>query len=159
MNWWRKFRYYSQCSSKIKFNNTIVEMIIHSKKIIISILIVLWLYTIPLNSLAGDRSFWSMIGVDGIHTIWTQEKQEDSLLHTIQSWINRVLGILAFITLCFVLYAGFLMLTSWGDSKKYNSWLDIIKNAALWLAIIGVSRLIVSLIFYVISSTTKPNLI
>lgn len=102
--------------------------------------------------------FWDMIGVSGINTIWTKEKQEDSLVRTVQTAINRVLGILATITLVFVLYAWFLMMTSWGDSKKYDSWLNIIKNAAIWLAIIGVSWLIVSAIFWFINGTVTPNI-
>jgi len=135
-------------------------MLIKKKKVIYRFLFMLsWFIILPINTFADNRGFWSMIGVEWIHTIWTQEKQEDSLLHTIQSWINRILGILSFISLCFILYAGFLMLTSWWDSKKYDSWLSIIKNAAIWLAIIGVSRLIVSLIFYVINWASKPNLI
>ena len=109
----------------------------------------LWIVIIPNNSFA--LWFWDMFGVPGIHTIWTERKQEDSLLHTIQTAINWVLWILATITLCLVLYAGFIILTSWWDSKKYDSWINIIKNAAIWLAIIGVSRLIVSAIFWFIN--------
>jgi hypothetical protein len=111
---------------------------------------------IPQQSFA--RWFGDMIGVDWIHTIWTQRKQGDSLLYTIQTAINWVLWILATISLCLVLYAWFLMLTSWWDSKKYDTGLKIIKNAAIWLAIIAVSRLIVSLIFYVINWSVNPNI-
>ena len=105
----------------------------------------------------SQRAFWEMPFVKGVKTIWTQEKQEDSLIKTVQTAINRVLWLLAMITLCLIIYAWFLMLTSWWDSKKYDSWLSIIKNAAIWLAIIWVSWLIVSLIFYIINGSTKPN--
>jgi hypothetical protein len=118
-------------------------------------IMLLWTTFVPRNTYA--RWFGDMIGVDGIHTVWTEKKQEDSLIHTIQTAINRVLGLLSMVTLCFVLYAGFLMLTSWWDSKKYDSWLSIIKNAAIWLAIIAVSWLIVSLIFYVINGSVWWN--
>ena len=134
-------------------------MISFSKKQILSWVLLsslLWTTIIPNNTLA--QWFWDMIGVDGIHTIWTKNKQEDSLLYTVQTAINRVLWILATITLCLVLYAWFLMLTSWWDSKKYDEWLKIIKNAAIWLAIIAVSWLIVSLIFYVINGSVNPNI-
>ena len=116
------------------------------------------LWTILVSNQSLARWFGDMIGVSGIKTIWTQEKQEDSLLHTAQTAINWVLGILATITLCLVIYAGFLMMTSWGDSKKYDSWIKIIKNAAIWLAIIAASWLIVSLIFFVINGSTNPNI-
>ena len=109
-------------------------------------------------SQASALWFGDMIGVKGVNTIWTKAKQEDSLLFTIQTAINWVLWILATITLCLVLYAWFLMLISWWDSKKYDSWLSIIKNAAIWLAIIAVSWLVVSLIFYVINGSVNPNI-
>lgn len=57
------------------------------------------------------------------------------------------------------------MMTSGGDSKKYESGLNLLKWAAIGLAVIAVSRLIVSLVFYVINGsiatkdggTTTPN--
>lgn len=45
------------------------------------------------------------------------------------------------------------MMTSGGDSKKYESGLNILKWAAIGLAIIATSWLIVSLIFYVIDAS------
>lgn len=102
-----------------------------------------------------NRWFWAMFWVGWIGVYGTEENQEDSLIHTIRKAINWVLGLLSFICLCLVLYAGFLMLTSGWDSKKYESWFTIIKNASIWLAIIAVSWLIVSLIFYVINGAVE----
>lgn len=99
--------------------------------------------------------FWDMIAVPWVGVYGTQEHQEDSLLHTIRNAINWVLALLSFICLCLVIYAGFLMLTSGWDSKKYETWFTIIKNTAFWLAIIAVSWLIVSLIFYVINTAVE----
>ena len=118
--------------------------------------LLLWVIIIPNNVHA--QWFWDMVGVNGINTIWTKEKQEDALVYTIQTAINRVLRILATITLLFVLYAWFLMMTSGWDQKKYDSWLSIIKNAAIWLAIIWTSWLIVSAIFWPINGTVSPNI-
>ena len=132
-------------------------MCIRFKQLIL-IFATVFLWTISIPQSTFGRWFWDMFGVEWIHTIWTQKKQWDSLLHTVQTAINWVLWILATISLCLVLYAGFLMMTSWGDSKKYDSWLSIIKNAAIWLAIIAVSWLIVSLIFYVINWSVNPNI-
>jgi len=42
------------------------------------------------------------------------------VVDVIQRAINRLLGILAFIALLILLYAGFLMLTAAGDDEKYN---------------------------------------
>ncbi len=118
--------------------------------------LLLWVIIIPNNTSA--QWFWDMVGVNGINTIWTKEKQEDALVYTIQTAINRVLRILATITLLFVLYAWFLMMTSGWDQKKYDSWLSIIKNAAIWLAIIWTAWLIVSAIFWLINGTVSPNI-
>ena len=73
------------------------------------------------------------------------------LLDSIKSTINWLLGILATIALVICLYAGFLMVTSAGDEKKYSKWLEILKYAAIGLAIIGLSWLIVSVIFWFIN--------
>ena len=122
-----------------------------------SIITSLWIAIIP--SSVSAVWFGSMMGVTGVNVPWTTTHQEDSLMHTIQTAINWVLGILATVSLCLVLYAGFLTMTSWWDSKKFDSWVSIIKNAAIGLAIIAVSWLIVSLIFYLINGSINPNIV
>jgi preprotein translocase subunit Sss1 len=59
---------------------------------------------------------------------------------------------LATVALVLCLYAGFLMLTSAGDEKKYTKGMDILKKAGIGMVIIGLSRLIVSLVFWVINN-------
>ncbi len=102
--------------------------------------------------------FWDMVGVSWFWVLWTEKKQNDSLVYTIRNGINWVIGVLSFISLVLCLYAWFLMLTSWWDSKKYNTGFSIIKYVAIGLAIIAVSWLIVSLIFYLINGATRPNI-
>lgn len=109
------------------------------------------LLLIPATTHAFERKFWWNVWVSGVWVPWTAEDQEDNLLHTIRVAINRVLWMLAFISLVLCLYAWFQMMTSGGDSKKYSAWFSILKNAGIWLAIIWVSWLIVSLVFYVIN--------
>ena len=46
--------------------------------------------------------------------------QRDNLIKTVQRAINWVLWILSFVALVLCLYGGFLMMTSGGDSKKYE---------------------------------------
>lgn len=77
--------------------------------------------------------------------------QGDKLISTIRRAINWVLGILSFIALALCLWGGFQMMTSGGDSKKYESGLNLLKWAAIGLAVIAVSRLIVSLVFFIIN--------
>ena len=115
-----------------------------------------WVAITPNSAIAAwfEWGFWKTNYVDEIDTVWTEAQQEDKLIHTIQKAINWALWLLAAVALILVIYAWFLMLTSGWDSKKYDQWLSIIKNAAIWLVIIGVSWLIVSLIFYVINGAT-----
>lgn len=75
------------------------------------------------------------------------EQTGSQLLTSIRSTINWLLWILATIALAICLYAGFLMVTSAGDEKKYSKGMTILKYAAIGLVIIGISWLFVSVIF------------
>ncbi|MFZ2150514.1 MAG: hypothetical protein WAZ12_01810 [Candidatus Absconditicoccaceae bacterium] len=74
----------------------------------------------------------------------------DALITSVKTFINRVLGILALITLVILLRAGFQMVTAAGDDAKYKEGMKILKQAGFGLAFIGLSWLIVSIIFRVI---------
>lgn len=86
-------------------------------------------------------------------TPWSDGLKSDSLIYTIRTAINWVLWILSLIALVLCLYAGFLMMTSGWDSKKYEKGVWILKWAWIGLAIIALSWLIVSLIFYIIGGS------
>jgi len=100
---------------------------------------------------------------DNTNWRWTQEMsynagvagsdslQKDELIHVVKRAINWVLWMLSLVALAIALYAGFLMMTSGGDEKKYQKWVGLLKWAGIWLAIIALSWLIVSLIFWVIN--------
>ncbi len=77
---------------------------------------------------------------------------ESQLLDSAKNAINWILGILATIALVVCLYAGFLMVTSAGDEKKYQKGLGILKYAALGLAVVGLAWLFVSLISWFVSA-------
>ena len=81
--------------------------------------------------------------------------QGDSLINVIKTAIKWVLGILSLIALALCLWGGFKMMTSGGDQKKYEEGLNILKWAAIGLAVIAVSWLIVSLIFWIINWAIK----
>ncbi len=132
-----------------------------AKKLLIFTISIITLWClVPCTAHAWDCEFgfWSDCGVSEVKVPGTEEHREDALLHTIQTAINWILGLLAMISLILCLYAWFKMLTSGWDSKKYGEGFSILKSAALWLAIIGTSRLIVSLIFYVIMWSVNPNI-
>ena len=83
--------------------------------------------------------------------------QWDALIKTIRTAINWVLGLLSLIALALCLWGGFQMMTSGGDQKKYESGLNVLKWAAIGLAIIAASWLIVSLIFFIINGSIKGS--
>ncbi len=121
-------------------------------------MISVWVAITPVSTNAQDFQweFWATNYVTDIGVAKAkQADKNDDLIKTIQKAINWALWLLAAVALILVIYAWFLMLTSGWDSKKYDQWLSIIKNAAIWLVIIGVSWLIVSLVFYVIEWATK----
>ena len=88
---------------------------------------------------------------DEMHVIWEGTGTGRSLISVIQKAINWVLGMLSLIALVLCLWGGFLMMTSGGDSKKYEKGVGILKWAGIGLAIIALSWLIVSLIFWIIN--------
>ena len=105
---------------------------------------------------ATDAGWWKTQKMDyNANVAGSDGLKADSLIHTIRTAINWVLGILSMIALALCLWGGFQMMTSGGDSKKYESGLGILKWAAIGLAIIAASWLIVSLIFFVINGSIK----
>lgn len=105
----------------------------------------------------GETTVWSWDKQDVSYNpevAWSKQFQKDNLIKTIQKAINWVLWMLSLVALVLCLYGGFLMMTSGGDSKKYEKWVGILKWAGIGLAIIALSWLIVSLIFYVIRGST-----
>lgn len=100
----------------------------------------------------GD-SDWANPNAAGNYVSSTDASTQQSLtwsafLDTIKNAVNWILGILATIALVVCLYGGFLMVTAAGDEKKYQKWLSVLKYAAIGLAIIGLSWMIVSVIFW-----------
>lgn len=124
------------------------------------LIVALCCFAIPLSVITCttygfERKFWWNVWVKWVWVPWTSENQEDNLIHSIRVATNRILGLLSFVALMLCLYAGFRMMTSWWDSKQYNAWLSILKNAGIGLAIIAVSWLVVSLVFYIINNSIQ----
>lgn len=74
-----------------------------------------------------------------------------SLLDSVKTGINWLLGLLGLIALIVLLWGGFQMVTAAGDDNKYKEGFKILKQAGIGLLFIGLAWLFVSLIFYVIS--------
>ncbi len=82
----------------------------------------------------------------------TGETQGGKLVDVIKSFINWMLGILSLIALVMLLLGWFKMVTAAGDEEKYKGGFKIMKQAWVWLAVIGLSWFVVSIIFWVIWS-------
>jgi hypothetical protein len=102
----------------------------------------------------GEAQYIDSIQVPGTASVWQQAADDALISEIIQRAINRVLGILWLIALIILLYGGFLMLTAAGNDEKYNKWFTILKHTAIGLAFIGISRFIVSMVFYLIEIIT-----
>ena len=124
-------------------------------------LAIMWIMAISSVSLAQSNNcnlFWAKCNVNDINTIHTNDDWPNAnLLTVIKNAINWCLGILATVVLCFCLYWWFKMLTSWVDSKWYESWLKVLKNALLGLAIILLAWMIVSVVFWFVAVMSGSN--
>lgn len=121
----------------------------------------LWIFAVTgvavLPNYASAQATDDRWNVNGTNAINDQDQAGSKLLDTIKSTINWLLGILATIALVICLYAGFLMVTAAGDDKKYQQGITILKHAAIGLAIIWLSWLIVSVIFWFIGNASGWN--
>jgi len=98
---------------------------------------------------------WTSIWVAG-NDMWGGSGSE-WFLDFIQTALNRILGLLGLITIILLIWGGFQMVTAAGDDGKYKKWFTIVKQAAIGLILIGVSALIVSLIFNFVNTNTTTG--
>ena len=73
-------------------------------------------------------------------------------IKAIRRTINLMLTILSTIAVVICMYGGFLMITAAGDEKKYQKGMTVLKYAAIGLAIIALSWIIVSLVFWLVNA-------
>lgn len=78
-------------------------------------------------------------------------------LKLIQFSINWILGILSFVALMYMLYCWFLVFSSWSDDKNMQKGKKWISTAAIALAWIWLSWLIISAMIWFINSITKVS--
>ncbi len=86
----------------------------------------------------------TQIGVAGAEAGW---QGNEGFLDFVQTAINWILALLGMITIVILIWGGFQMVTAAWDDGKYKKWFTIVKQAVIGLILIGVSALIVNLIF------------
>ena len=118
-----------------------------------------WVAVLPNYANAtGEGNNWADPTANA-NLLWdgSQTLTWSSLLDTIKNAINWILWILATIALVICLYGWFKMITAGGDEKKYWDGLKVLKQAAVGLAIVGLSWMIVSIIFWFIGTLWGGN--
>jgi len=96
----------------------------------------------------ADKSLW----IINLPQSTDYENELWYVIALVQIAVNRTLWILSFVTLVYLLYNWFLILTSWSDSKNAEKWKKGISSAAIALAWIAISRLIISIMIRLIKS-------
>jgi len=95
---------------------------------------------------------WTNLGVT-----WAEVGGQGNewFLDFIQSAVNWILALLGLITIIILIWGGFQMVTAAGDDGKYKKGFTIVKQAVIGLILIGVSALIVNLIFSFVNSNAQ----
>ena len=111
---------------------------------------------LPLISTAAAGGFMDQrsteIGVAGADQ---GGQGNEGFIWFVQSAVNRILALLWLITIIILIYGGLQMVTAAGDDNKYKKWFTIVKQAVIGLILIGVSALIVNLIFNFVNTNTQ----
>ena len=110
------------------------------------------------NIISPEGWTWALSGVVGAgeQQISSHLNAQTRFMDVIKNIINNALGMLALIALVYLIYHGFLILTAAGDETQFKNGLKGIKFAAIAIAGIWASRLIVSWIFRLIALIIGP---
>lgn len=113
--------------------------------------------------LTGEIAGWSAYQTDKLNWILKFPARSEYstplwyALRLIQISINWILWILATVALIYMLYCWFLVFSSWADDKNSQKGRKWISTAAIALAWIGLSWLVVSAMIWFINNLTGAN--
>lgn len=134
----------------------ILYYLLHMKKVLVGAFLGMFalagVAVLPNYANADATGNWAQPASDTNLLNNSQKLRGAALLDTIKNAINWIMWILATIALVICLYGGFKMITAGGDEKKYGDGLKVLKQAAIWLAIVWLSWMIVSIIFWFIGT-------
>lgn len=105
------------------------------------------------NIIDSESWTWGISGdVVGVgDKISSHLNAQNKTMQVIKNILNYALGMLWLIALVYLIYHGFLIVTAAGDDTQYKKWLSGVKYAAIAIAGIGVSWLVVSWIFWLLN--------
>ncbi len=112
-----------------------------------------WAYNIIQPEWGTGTLSW-IVGVG--NQISSHPEAQNKVMQVVKNIINYVLGMLALVALVYLLYHGFMMVTAAGDDAQYKKGMAGIKYAAIAIAGIGASWLVVSWIFRLIALLIWP---
>lgn len=101
---------------------------------------------LPIQSPDGNHS----ISVINVGQIFSFQEAENQTLRLIKNIINYVLSFASLVVFLFLLYEWYMIITAANDDEQYKKALDKVKTAAIALAGMAISRLVVSFIFSVV---------
>jgi len=107
----------------------------------------------PLNAWTKSAIEWA----DGIVNapVDTNDDKQESTLNYISKWINYFLWLIALIVIILIIKDGFIVITwAWDENKQKEAFTNL-KNYTIAIIAIGVSFLIVNLIFHFINVNTQ----
>lgn len=127
------------------------------KKVLFSLwaITLLWAWSIGLVNAADggwDGTVWmANQTTDPAFKLWGHDLitqgWDSKLLKNAISFVNRMMSILSVVALVVLLIWWYRMITANWDEGKYKKWLTVLKQAAIWLVVIGLSWAIIRLIF------------
>lgn len=105
-----------------------------------------------------NPQWWgSLSGVVWVNDqISSHQNAQSRVMDVIKNIINYALGLLGLIALVYLIYHGFLILTAAGDDTQYKKGIKGIQYAAIAIAGIGASWLIISAIFRLLALIIWP---
>lgn len=82
----------------------------------------------------------------------------ENTLTIVKKSINYALWLLALVALIYLIYNGFMMVTAAGNETQFKKWVKGLKTAIIAIVWVGISRFIVSIIFWIIEKITTTGL-
>ena len=112
-----------------------------------------WAYNI-INPVSWTGTLSGVVWVGD--QISSHQNAQRKVMAIIKNIINYALWMLALVALVYLIYHGFLIVTAAGDDTQYKKGISGVKYAAIAIAGIGASWLIVSAIFWVLALMIWP---